>query len=79
MNNKNIELINKIVEERKKIELLKERLERLEDKYHEDLVKLYCSIDIFGKEKEVENETNNIISFQEHKKRLYKGIIIDDD
>ena len=39
MNNKQIELINKIVKERKEIESLKEELEKLQKDYYDNLLK----------------------------------------
>ena len=71
MNNKQIELINKIAKERKEIESLKEKLEHLQKDYYSDLLKLYDSVDILGKEKEVSK--TEIISMQDYKtKRLLK-------
>lgn len=71
MNNKQIELINKIVKERKEIELLKEKLEHLQKDYYSDLLTLYDSVDILGKEKEVAK--TEIISIQDYKaKRLFR-------
>lgn len=71
MNNKQIELINKIVKERKEIESLKEKLEHLQKDYYDNLLKLYDSVDILGKEKEVVK--TEIISMQEYKaKRLFR-------
>lgn len=71
MNNIQIELINKIVKERKEIELLKEKLEHLQKDYYDNLLKLYDSVDILGKEKEVVK--TEIISMQDYKaKRLFR-------
>lgn len=71
MNNKQMELINKIAKERKEIELLKEKLEYLQKDYYDNLLKLYDSVDILGKEKEVVK--TEIISMQEYKtKRLFR-------
>jgi hypothetical protein len=71
VNNKQIELINKIVKERKEIESLKEKLEHLQKDYYSDLLKLYDSVDILGKEKEVAK--TEIISMQDYKaKRLFR-------
>ena len=71
MNNKQIELINKIVKERKEIESLKEELEQLQKDYYDNLLKLYDSVDILGKEKEVVK--TEIISMQDYKaKRLFR-------
>ena len=52
MNNIQIELINKIVKESKKIESLKKELEQLQKDYYSDILCLYDSVDILGKEKE---------------------------
>ena len=72
MNNKQIELINKIVKERKEIESLKEELEQLQKDYYSDILKLYDSVDILGKEKEVVK--TEIISMQDYKaKRLFRN------
>ena len=72
MNNKQIELINKIVKERKEIESLKEELEQLQKDYYDNLLKLYDSVDILGKEKEVVK--TEIISMQDYKaKRLFRN------
>lgn len=71
MNNKQIELINKIAIESKKIESLKEELEQLQKDYYSDILKLYDSVDILGKEKEVVK--TEIISMQDYKaKRLFR-------
>jgi hypothetical protein len=71
MNNKQIELINKIVKEKKEIELLKQKLEHLQKDYYDNLLKLYDSVDILGKEKEVVK--TEIISMQDYKaKRLFR-------
>ena len=71
MNNKQIELINKIVKERKEIESLKEELEQLQKDYYDNLLKLYDSVDILGKEKEVVK--TEIVSIQDYKaKRLFR-------
>lgn len=71
MNNKQIELINKIVKESKKIESLKKELEQLQKDYYSDILKLYDSVDILGKEKEVVE--TEIISMQDYKaKRLFR-------
>lgn len=79
MNNFQLELINKIVSEKKEIEFLKEKLKQVEKSYHDDLIKLYDSVNIFGIEKEVSRETK-IISMNEYKnKKLFKGKLIDKD
>lgn len=71
MNNIQIELINKIVKEKKEIELLKQKLEHLQKDYYDNLLKLYDSVDILGKEKEMSK--TEIISMQEYKtKRLFR-------
>lgn len=71
MNNIQIELINKIVKESKKIESLKKELEQLQKDYYSDILKLYDSVDILGKEKEVVK--TEIISMQDYKeKRLFR-------
>ena len=71
MNNKQIELINKIAIESKKIESLKEELEQLQKDYYSDILKLYDSVDILGKEKEVVK--TEIVSIQDYKaKRLFR-------
>jgi hypothetical protein len=71
VNNIQIELINKIVKEKKEIELLKQKLEHLQKDYYSDLLKLYDSVDILGKEKEVAK--TEIISMQDYKaKRLFR-------
>ena len=78
MNNKQIELIDKIAIERKEIESLKEKLEHLEKDYYNNLTKLYNSIDILVKEKEVAKA--EIISMQDYKrKKIFKGKLIDKD
>ncbi len=78
MNNKQIELINEIVKERKEIESLKKKLEILEKDYYNNLTKLYESVDILGKEKEVVE--TEIVSMQDYKrKKLFKGKLIDKD
>ena len=71
MNNIQIKLINKIVKESKKIESLKKELEQLQKDYYSDILKLYDSVDILGKEKEVAK--TEIISMQDYKaKRLFR-------
>lgn len=71
MNNIQIELINKIAKERKEIESLKEKLEHIQKDYYDNLLKLYDSVDILGKEKEVVK--TEIISMQDYKtKRLFR-------
>ena len=71
MNNIQIELINKIAIESKKIESLKKELEQLQKDYYSDILKLYDSVDILGKEKEVAK--TEIISMQDYKaKRLFR-------
>ena len=71
MNNIQIELINKIVKESKKIESLKKELEQLQKDYYSDILCLYDSVDILGKEKEMSK--TEIISMQEYKtKRLFR-------
>lgn len=78
MNNKQIELIDKIAIERKEIESLKEKLEHLEKDYYNNLTKLYDSVDILVKEKEVAKA--EIISMQDYKrKKIFKGKLIDKD
>lgn len=78
MNNKQIELIDKIAIERKEIESLKEKLEHLEKDYYNNLTKLYDSVDILGKEKEVVK--TEIISMEDYKrKKIFKGKLIDKD
>lgn len=71
MNNIQIELINKIVKESKKIESLKKELEQLQKDYYSDILKLYDSVDILGKEKEMSK--TEIISMQDYKsKKLFR-------
>ena len=71
MNNIQIKLINKIVKESKKIESLKKELEQLQKDYYSDILKLYDSVDILGKEKEVAK--TEIISMQDYKaKRIFR-------
>ena len=78
MNNKQRELINKIAIERKEIKLLKEKLEHLEKDYYSDLLELYDSVDILGKEQEITK--TEIISIQDYKrKKIFKGKLIDKD
>ena len=50
--------------------LIKEKLENLEKDYYNDLLKLYDSVDILGKEKEI-LETE-IISIQDYKLKRIK-------
>lgn len=78
MNNKQIELIDKIAIERKEIESLKEKLEHLEKDYYNNLTKLYDSVDILVKEKEVAKAET--ISMEDYKrKKMFKGKLIDKD
>ena len=50
--------------------LIKEKLEHLEKDYYNDLLKIYNSVDILGKEKEI-LETE-IISIQDYKLKRIK-------
>ena len=78
MNNKQIELIDKIAIERKEIESLKEKLEHLEKDYYNNLTNLYDSVDILVKEKEVAKAET--ISMEDYKrKKMFKGKLIDKD
>ena len=73
MNTEQLILIEKIRANKNEIEYLKAKLEMVEEEYHNNLLKLYDSVDILGKEKE-------IISMEEYKKKkLFKGKLIDKD
>ena len=73
MNTEQLILIEKIRANKNEMEYLKAKLEMVEEEYHNNLLKLYDSVDILGKEKE-------IISMEEYKKKkLFKGKLIDKD
>ena len=71
MNTEQLILIEKIRANKNEIEYLKAKLEMVEEEYHNNLLKLYDSVDILGKEKE-------IISMEDYKKKkLFRGKLID--
>lgn len=73
MNTEQLILIEKIRANKNEMEYLKAKLEMVEEEYHNNLLKLYDSVDILGKEKE-------IISMEDYKKKkLFKGKLIDKD
>lgn len=71
MNTEQLILIEKIRANKNEMEYLKAKLEMVEEEYHNNLLKLYDSVDILGKEKE-------IISMEDYKKKkLFRGKLID--
>jgi len=78
MNTEQLILIEKIRANKNEIEYLKAKLEMVEEEYHNNLLKLYDSVDILGKEKEIAKAET--ISMEDYrKKKLFKGKLIDKD
>ena len=76
MNTEQLILIEKIRANKNEMEYLKAKLEMVEEEYHNNLLKLYDSVDILGKEKEIAK--TEIVSMQEYKaKKLFRGKLID--
>ncbi len=78
MNAEQLILIEKIRANKNEMEYLKAKLEMVEEEYHNNLLKLYDSVDILGKEKEIAKA--EIVSMEDYKKKkLFKGKLIDKD
>ena len=78
MNTEQLILIEKIRANKNEMEYLKAKLEMVEEEYHNNLLKLYDSVDILGKEKEIAKA--EIVSMEDYKKKkLFKGKLIDKD